>query len=142
MTLEIEKYKEKLKDIQSQLKILQETNKSLYIEINRYKEKLIESETQYREYMEKYNDIKQRNVELKKLYDIKSRMNKNTSRTIVELSSQINIKNRLVKEEKKKVDDAKMCVIEYRELNKTLQNKLKDKDIYIEKLINSSAQEL
>ena len=124
----IYQYKEKLS-------ILEETNKSLYIDLEIYNNKFIETSIEIKEMLNTYNDIKQRNIELNELYNIKSRMNKNTGIMIAKLSSQINIKNEDVEKAKKEVNEYKGMVVEYRESNKTLHSKLKDKDIYIDKLI-------
>jgi chromosome segregation ATPase len=99
-----------------------------------YKEKFEKSDFENTEMLNKYNEIKQRNIELKELCNIKSTMNMNTDITIAELSSQINIKNEYLEKAKTEVNEAKRAMIEYRESNKTLRSKLEDKDLYIVKL--------
>jgi hypothetical protein len=122
-------------ELESTIEILQETNKSLCIEYNIYKDKCIKISKEHVDNIEKYNNIKQRNVELKTLYDIKSRMNKNIGIEISELSSLIKTKNESIEKAKIEVSEIKQVSRLARESNKILQNKLKDKDVYIEKLI-------
>ena len=132
--VELESKVKEYKETLSKLEILEETNKSLSIDLNICKEKLEKTLIESTEMLNKYNDIKQRNIELKELCNIKSTMNMNTDITIAELSSQINIKNEYLEKAKTEVNEAKRVMIEYRESNKILRSKLDDKDAYIVKL--------
>jgi chromosome segregation ATPase len=133
-SVELENTIEKYNETKEKLERVEETNNSLCSDINIYKEQCIKSETENKEMLNKYNEVKQRNIELKELCNIKSTMNMNTDITIAELSSQINIKNEYLEKAKIEVNEAKRAMIEYRESNKILRNKLEDKDAYIVKL--------